>query len=677
MTPEPELIVDLTTSVLAGPRSAGMSRVEREFARGLAARHTAAVRFVAWSPTVDGMEPLPVTAPDVPPTPSTGASDRRLLLATGGGWLSNPAYLHALARYRDALDAQLAVVIHDVLPIIRPHWFTPRDAARNSAGIGAMLALADGILVYSDSTHADLEAATSRLHLRAPEVRRITLGTGVLQPSAPEAPPWAWRLADRPFVLFVSTISHRKNHEFLCNVWRRVVDRLGARAPRLLLVGRAAPDAAAVVDRIGRDPELDGHVDLLADVDDATLTWLYEHCQFTVYPSLYEGWGLPVTESLSHGKVCITADTSSLREAAAGVAPLLDPYDHAAWLDLVCRLVDQPETLAALESRLRGRPVMPTWAEAADSLRAAVATPFDSHARLAAPGGRVWSEGADAPSDGWRVTGHGRYGYLVAQEMRANGVALSANVQGSPGGSVELVVNGTPVANWPVGAVPAHHDIHLPAPVLATRAVLDIEVASHDARGDVRRDEAHTVTADRIAMRPLTPAEHDVALARHRLWWNEGDLLRFGSGQRGAPLLVRGWNSPAEWGVWTEGSEAVLEFAPLPAAGRTVHLRLWTRAFVLPQAPALTVDLVVDGTRRDTWHLQHPADAPPCERILRIDDAGPHVRLCFQIRDPRAPHEIGLGSDTRRLGLGLMCAQWLSAPPPPGDRPRGLPPGVR
>ena len=678
MSRDLELVVDLTTSVLAGRRSAGMSRVERGFADNLARQHDGPMRCVAWdsvSNDFQGAEgPLPLKEVGQP----SGSISRRVLLVTGGGWLSNPVYLHALGRYRDRLGAELVAVIHDVLPIIRPHWFPVRDAARNAAGIATMLAVADGVLVYSASTSHDLQDATSRLHLPSAPCRRITLGAGVPAPSGPHAPAFATPLAGRPFVLFVSTLTFRKNHEFLCNVWRRLLERLGERTPRLLLVGRTAPDQTALADRLRRDPELAGHVQQMDEVDDAGLTWLYERCLFTVYPSLYEGWGLPVSESLSHGKVCIAADTSSLREAAADVSPLLDPFDHAAWCDLVAKLVLEPGVLAEHEARLQGRPPLPSWADAARSVLDATATAFPRRAP-AAPASTIWHEGWESPpgARAQRVLGRGRLGLALDEVDRLTGVALSAVVSAPVSSRLDIVANGAPVAGWTADLVPSTREVLLPAPVVSARAMLDLEFEVRDGSGQLRLDhDSGAITLDGLACRPLSTEEAEAALMRHRVWCAEGDVVRFGSGHRGVALIGEGWSSPAPWGVWSEGPEAVLTFAPVPATGRTLYLRLWARAFVLPQAPTLDVDVVVNGTAHARWDLAHPADASPVERVVRIADAGELVSVRFRIPGCRSPQEVGLGPDARRLGLGLMCAQWLSTPPVPGDRPRGLPAGV-
>src|SRR3546814_6717614 len=72
--------------------------------------------------------------------------------------------------------------------------------------------------------------------------------------------------------------------------------------------------------RLESDPALKAHVVWIHDASDSELAALYRACAFTVYPSHYEGWGLPVTEALAHGQIPVIADNSSLPEAGNGFA---------------------------------------------------------------------------------------------------------------------------------------------------------------------------------------------------------------------------------------------------------------------------------------------------------------------------------------------------------------------
>jgi glycosyltransferase involved in cell wall biosynthesis len=664
-----EIAFDLTTSVHAGKRSAGMSRVENALALALGRVHTGPLRHLAWDATTGTLVDVP-THGGRSDAVRADAGTRRVLLVTGGGWMSNAPYLHALRRWRDANRASLVAVVHDVLPIIRPHWFAARESGRNSANIAAMLRLANGILTYSTSTSDDLAAATRRLHLSAIDTRRITLGIemSVAAPAAVPAP--LAGLQDRPFVLFVSTITFRKRHEFLCDVWRSLVRTMGPRVPRLLLIGRTAPDGAAVADRIGRDRELRGHVVHLDNVDDEALAWCYEHCLFTAYPSLYEGWGLPVSESLAHGKVCVAADTSSLREAAAGVSPLLDPYDHAAWCRSVEQLASQPEALAAREAAVRAHRSLPTWNDAARSVLAALVAPFAARTGMPAAGLDdllTWRDGCDAGGSTIRLGRDARFGVLIDDAMRDAGVAISATTSSPVTGALAFAIGGIPAATWDVGPAATREALHVPPLSLVERAVLDVETTVTTDR--TSNEAAPTVTLTEVSFRPLSDEERATAVAHQRIGWTIGDVLAFGSGQRGLLLLQDGWNTPAHWGVWSEGPAPQLTFAPLPAGSRVLYLRTWARAFVMPQAPSLSVDVLVDGDVVDTWHFRHPQDERPVERMVAFAATGRPVTVTFRIPDCRSPESLGLGTDTRRLGFGLMCAQLTATRPTPGDRP--------
>src|SRR5262249_39254138 len=90
------------------------------------------------------------------------------------------------------------------------------------------------------------------------------------------------------------------------------------------------------------DPLLSNRVVILHDSTDAELNWLYEQCLFTLYPSHYEGWGLPVNESLAHGKYCICSNSSSLPEIAGALPDYHDPLDLGGCLQLVERALFEP-----------------------------------------------------------------------------------------------------------------------------------------------------------------------------------------------------------------------------------------------------------------------------------------------------------------------------------------------
>jgi hypothetical protein len=112
--------------------------------------------------------------------------------------------------------------------------------------------------------------------------------------------------------------------------------------PQLVCVGKRGYRSEQVVARREASADLLDKVLLLERVDDAELEALYQHCLMTVYPSSYEGWGLPVTESLSYGKVPLTADNSSLPQAGEGLSVMFESGSPAAFLAALERLIYDP-----------------------------------------------------------------------------------------------------------------------------------------------------------------------------------------------------------------------------------------------------------------------------------------------------------------------------------------------
>jgi hypothetical protein len=131
----------------------------------------------------------------------------------------------------------------------------------------------------------------------------------------------------------------------------------GRALPLLVLAGRPSwvkGDHEFIMRLLTRDPGLRDSVRVLTCLDDANLAWLYRHCRFTVYPSLCEGWGLPVAESLRQGKVCLASSLSSIPEIGGDLVDYASPFDPGGFLALVLRYLD-PRHLAQREAEIRER----------------------------------------------------------------------------------------------------------------------------------------------------------------------------------------------------------------------------------------------------------------------------------------------------------------------------------
>jgi glycosyltransferase involved in cell wall biosynthesis len=175
------------------------------------------------------------------------------------------------------------------------------------------------------------------------------------------------------FVLFVSTIEIRKNHQLLVKIWQRLVERHGAdRVPALIFVGQIGWSIDGLLADLKATEHLNGKIILLRSLSDAELQQVYRDCLFTVFPSLCEGWGLPIAESLAHGKFCVASNRTSIPEVGGDLVDYFDPSSDEDALAKIERPLMDPGYLAAREARIRAEYRCRTWADCVDGLMRAL-----------------------------------------------------------------------------------------------------------------------------------------------------------------------------------------------------------------------------------------------------------------------------------------------------------------
>lgn len=156
---------------------------------------------------------------------------------------------------------------------------------------------------------------------------------------------------DKGFILSVSTIEARKNHNAIFYLVREAHKR-GIDIPEIVIVGRSGWHTEDVRYMIHNDPVAKERIRIINDVNDNQLAWLYKNCKFTVFPSFYEGWGMPIAESLSYGKLCLSSNTSSMPEIAGDLIDYFSPYDTGALTDLTIKYLNT-ELLSKKEKRIK------------------------------------------------------------------------------------------------------------------------------------------------------------------------------------------------------------------------------------------------------------------------------------------------------------------------------------
>jgi len=141
----------------------------------------------------------------------------------------------------------------------------------------------------------------------------------------------------------------------ILHVWRRLVERLWAKAPRLVVIGQRGWECENVVDLLERCQELRGFVIERNACSDAELVTHLHHAQALLMPSFAEGYGLPVIEALSLGTPVIASDLPVFREIAGEVPEYVDPLDGQRWMALIGEYADPAsERRKAQLSRMAG-----------------------------------------------------------------------------------------------------------------------------------------------------------------------------------------------------------------------------------------------------------------------------------------------------------------------------------
>jgi glycosyltransferase involved in cell wall biosynthesis len=235
----------------------------------------------------------------------------------------------ALLRFKARTGARFVCLVHDLIPIKHPEYVRWGDAWRHRRRMDSVANLADRVIVNSAGTAVELERHLAEAGSTAP-IRVAPLGIDLRRSARPPA-----AVGQSPYFVYVATIEPRKNHHLLFDVWRQLAAAAGGGAPRLVLIGRRGLRSRKIIELIERSGLARGLVEEHNDLPDAAVARLVAGAQASLYPSLAEGYGLPVAEALALGVPVLCSDLPELREIGLDVPEYLDPLDRCAWCDAV------------------------------------------------------------------------------------------------------------------------------------------------------------------------------------------------------------------------------------------------------------------------------------------------------------------------------------------------------
>ncbi len=255
------------------------------------------------------------------------------------------------------------VTIHDLTFFLYPEMHEAYKRLFFRTIIPRSVQRADALIAPSESTRADL------LRLLHPAPGKVwVIPYGVADRLRPVAPADAidrarrkWNLA-APFLLYVGNLEPRKNIPLLLRAFKRLVDR--GRPHALVFAGSPGWQERGIfrtVERLG----LGERVRFLGYLPQEDLPVLYSAAQVFVYPSLYEGFGLPVLEAMACGVPVVTSNLSSMPQVAGDAALLIDPLSEQDLAEALDRLLGDAALCADLRRRGLERAALFTWERAA------------------------------------------------------------------------------------------------------------------------------------------------------------------------------------------------------------------------------------------------------------------------------------------------------------------------
>jgi glycosyltransferase involved in cell wall biosynthesis len=260
------------------------------------------------------------------------------------------------------------VTIHDCIHLVFPQYLPNRAAyyyARTFLKSAAHQA--DRILTVSEASKRDI------LRLLNVPAEKVTVTYNAIDDRFREAPP-ADQVArvreryqlDRPFVLYAGNIKPHKNLERLIDAFHRVRKR--GLDLTLLIIGDEISKYTTLRRAVHRH-QLHKYVRFFGFVDDQTLAILYRLAGAFVFPSLYEGFGLPPLEAMASGTPVITSNVSSLPEVVGDAALLIDPYDPDSIADALARVFEDSSLRADLSARGLARAREFSWERSVRQVR--------------------------------------------------------------------------------------------------------------------------------------------------------------------------------------------------------------------------------------------------------------------------------------------------------------------
>jgi glycosyltransferase involved in cell wall biosynthesis len=295
------------------------------------------------------------------PSPEVHPDD--VLVLAGSDW--GTIYLQRLG----TVAPKIVVLCYDTIPLLFPQFYPEKTVRGFREYFHRLFTIADLVVFTAKQVESDSRRYCEANGLALKKTRIISLGADFNRVDSRSSTSLPVGLQSGRYALFVSTIEPRKGHRLLFSVWQRLLAEGVPQATgfKLVFVGRRGWLVDDLLKELDQHPAVGDSLFVLSNVGDHALAALYSHAAFCLFPSLYEGYGLPIIEGFRYGKAVLASSAGALAEVVGEFSPCLDPRDEQAWYTMLKRWIQEPAARASFEQAIRERFRPPTWDDAARS----------------------------------------------------------------------------------------------------------------------------------------------------------------------------------------------------------------------------------------------------------------------------------------------------------------------
>ncbi len=290
--------------------------------------------------------------------PSSGAitlePNTMLFMPHGGVWESQ-TYIAKILELSKTSGLKLVPILFDMCPVISPQFVVEPVQEAFENYMKQVLPKSDLVLAISENTARDAKKWLASVGLDNPtniKVFRLGDEIGGGKPKPVNVP--------SEFVVCVGTVEARKNHTGLYYAYKLAAER-GESLPPVVIAGRKGWMSGDVYQLMTNDPDIRDKFTFLHNATDDELAWLYQNALFSVYPSFYEGWGLPIAESLLRGTPCVASGTSSMKEIGGDLVSYFSPFSSNEIKDKISAYSNDRNLLKSMRKRISKEYKTTTW----------------------------------------------------------------------------------------------------------------------------------------------------------------------------------------------------------------------------------------------------------------------------------------------------------------------------